>query len=58
VITGGEGSCTIVIGFEAAAVRKNQGAKPAMSTWLINGKQQRVAIGIVIPGFDDGCTIK
>jgi len=58
VIAGGEGSCAIVTGSEAAAVRKSQGSKPAMSTWLINGKEQRVAIGIVIPGLEDGCSIE
>lgn len=58
MIVGGEGSCTIVTGSEAAAVRKSQGSKPAMSTWLINAKQQRVAIGIVLPGLEDGCSIK
>lgn len=58
VIAGGAGSCTMLTGSEAAAVRDSLGSTPAMSTWLIDGKPQRLAIGVSIPGLQEDCAIK
>jgi hypothetical protein len=58
VIAGRGGSCTILTGSEAMALRRAQGSRPAMTTWLINGKRQHLAVGVVIPGLVQDCSVK
>lgn len=56
MIARGEGACAILTGSQASAVRTAMGSTSAMSSWSINGRKQRIAIGVVIPGLA-GCDV-
>ena len=57
VVKGHDGSCAVLMGSEATAVLKGLGARAALATWVVDGRRERIAVGLVVPGLD-GCATR